>query len=289
MQRIADALARMLRVFESIHRLPPHLTIAVAAVVLTSAFVVGLRTNIADRLDWRWAGVAVVLAVLQLPLSVLEYRAAARISGVAATWSDALGVVVVGSALNMLPLPGGIAVRLAALKSEGVSASTSSLALATLALIWIGMASLIAAAASLALRAEGLLYVFVAVAAASLTAGVLLYLRVAGTLARVATPVLIETAFVVLASIRIWTAFQAISFTIGIEEAAVMASSSAFASTFRWVPGAWGVWEGLATLLAVVVSVPAGIAFLASVLTRLCSYATTGAALTYHAAARRIR
>ena len=81
--------------------------------------------------------------------NVVEYRLTARLAGYSVGWSHAFRIVVLGSAANLLPLPGAVLVRTRALAGMGATYGAALGSALTVGLIWLGTASALAGALQL--------------------------------------------------------------------------------------------------------------------------------------------
>ncbi|NRD90097.1 hypothetical protein C8024_12465 [Sphingopyxis sp. BSNA05] len=82
----------------------------------------------------------VILALFAVPVTIyfnaLEFVLSGRLLGYKVGLKSAAETSVIGGVANMLPLPGGVLVRVAALKAEGASVAKSTSVIAFVAFIW---------------------------------------------------------------------------------------------------------------------------------------------------------
>ena len=81
--------------------------------------------------------------------------------------------------------------------------------------------------------------------------------------------VVLECCYVTLASLRLWASLRALGVPAGAPEAVVIASSSGLASAVGVVPGAVGIWEGIAAAIAPAVGIRPANGFLAALVLRV--------------------
>src|SRR3954471_24688818 len=93
--------------------------------------------------------VMVVLAPLTTLLNGLEYAGVARLVGKHPPLPRALHIAVLGTAANLLPVPGAVLVRVDALRREGTSVRRSTAASACAAFLWGAAAAVLAGLALL--------------------------------------------------------------------------------------------------------------------------------------------
>jgi len=120
-----------------------------AAVVFVVVGILGWRAlPVEDRhLDLAAALVVLVLlAPLTTLLNGLEYVGVARLVGKHPSLQKALHIAVLGTAANLLPVPGAVLVRVEALRRGGTSVRRSPAASACAAFLWAAAADIRVAA-----------------------------------------------------------------------------------------------------------------------------------------------
>src|SRR5258706_8161975 len=149
-----------------------RLLLLAAAVVFVGVGVAGWRSLPAhDRgLDPRAAAlVLLVLAPATTILNGLEFASTARLVGQRPSVPESVRIAVLGTAANLLPLPGAALVRVGAMRRAGAGVGRSTAASATAALLWAGGVS---GLAGIALVAGHALLGAVLLAAGALAAGI---------------------------------------------------------------------------------------------------------------------
>jgi uncharacterized membrane protein YbhN (UPF0104 family) len=204
-------------------------------------------------------------------LTAFEYRSIAKAAGHRVSFDNALQVSLAASLANLLPAPGGVAVKTAALKLEGSSLGSALSINAIAGLIWVGTT---AALVGIALLTDP---AFVARGAVVATIG--LAILVGGGLAlrrrrpgwrRVFVELfLIEVGTTLVAALRVAFAFAAIGESASIAAATTMASAQVLAVAIGIFPAGLGVREALAAGLAVTVQVMPAVAVAASAVDRV--------------------
>ncbi len=240
----------------------------------------------ARALELRWQSLqveflaaALILGFMVLPLNAAEYQLSSRLSGIEVSFYSALSVTLLASALNVLPVPAGAAVRVQGLREEGVGTTRALAATGGLSVMWLGL-STVCAAVALAHRGESVWGVTLGVLGLGLAAVASRIVKgPQGRWSDVARAAVVETLFVLVASVRFYLVVRGLGVGISPSQAVVVAGSSALASAIGVVPGVFGLFEGLAAGLAAFVGLPASSGFLATALLRLMAAATVGSAL----------
>jgi hypothetical protein len=208
-------------------------------------------------------------------LNTFEYRSIAKAAGHRVRFETALQVTLAVSLANLLPAPGGVAVKTAALKLEGSSLGSAISVNAIAGIIWIGVT---AAIVGIALVSDP---VFLARGAAVATVGAMLLVGAAWALRRgppgwrrvFVELVAIYVATTLVAAGRVALAFAAIGEQASIVAAITIASAYVLSLAIGFFPAALGLREALAGVLALTVDVSAAVAVTASAVERVSGIA----------------
>lgn len=121
-----------------------------ALILLIAGIVISLRRSpelITDARLWPMVIVLLLGVPLTLLVNAMRYMYSARLIGIRVRWSRAMEVMTVSTAANMLPLPGGTIVRLAALSEDSVSLKSGSKATIASTGIWVSITLIFAGSA----------------------------------------------------------------------------------------------------------------------------------------------
>ncbi|MDN3720576.1 hypothetical protein QW131_18280 [Roseibium salinum] len=136
-------------------------------IIAALGFVAGIglsmraQPGLLSNLDWRPVLCLILIGIpVTVVLNTLEFRATARLIGRSFTFARAAETTIIGGVANMLPLPGGAIVRVAALRASGSSYKEGSLAIVLVAFIWIGVSFAYAGGWLLVLQDTAVLGVF---------------------------------------------------------------------------------------------------------------------------------
>lgn len=219
-----------------------------------------------------------LLILVTTPLTVLgnaaEYRAMGAINGHRISWRDASQLTILAAVANLLPLPGGVAVRTQALHRKGTSYRRALGANLAAGLAWIGCGALVV----------GLLLAFDPdhrLLALGLLAASLILIAVVGGLLRRADPggarrhlarlVAIEGGIVAISATRVWLAFAVLGIAARPTQAVVISGSVIVAAAVGIFPAGLGLREALAGAIAVAVDMSARQAVLATAADRVAA------------------
>ena len=252
----------------------------IAAVGFVVGIVLSLRAqpDILSNLKWM---PLVLLALVCIPvtllLNTLEFGMSARLIGHKFPFWKSAETTIIGSVANMLPIPGGTIVRVAALKAAGASFKRGTSVTLLVALIWIGVAFSYAGVWLLVLRGaaqiEGLGLIFLLIGIAALGASVFWCVKLQKDWWQTTILVLIKVGLVLIDTTRILLCLWAFGFDAGFGQASVLAASSVLGAAVSIVPAGLGVREGVASLLGPVVGVAASSAYLSASLNRIIGLA----------------
>jgi len=238
-------------------------------------FIIGLATSLwsldLDDLTivfWPLAVLALVAIPFMLTLNALETECVARLFNRSFGFWRALRVTVIGSAANMLPLPGAAAVRVMSLKSLDVPAASGSIATMGVALMWLGL-SLVFAGCFLLRPAFNTGLVACLIGLTVLPIGIGLLVQVGSNRLALTGILLAKAALTLLSVVRMMLCFVALGVPVGFEIAAIFAVGRVLGSAASIVPAGLGVRELVSAALAPLVGLPSALAFVATALDRL--------------------
>ena len=250
-----------------------------AATIFVGGVVLSLRELDVAIEDVTWWPL-VVIAVLGTPATVLanaaELRAMARAidPDLSVSWRRAVQVVVVATAANVLPLPGGALVRIHALKVAGMTVPRATAVNLVAAVLWVGAAVSLAGLAALAYApaAGGL-------ALALGLAGVVVGLAGLRSLARrpawggAGALLGVEVATTLLHAVRLLLVLIALDVEVVAAQALVLGAAAPLAAAAGIFPSGLGLAELLSALLAPAVALSAASGFAATALVRVIGLA----------------
>ena len=237
----------------------------VSMLVLVLGIYLSLRDypGILTHIDWQAIALVMLIGVPFTALvNALEFLVSARMVGATFPILRAMKVTVVGSAANMLPLPGSTMVRILALKASGVNFAKGTSITLLLALVWNGMALFYAGLMLLQFDAGvvawglGVTGAGVLLASAWATrhsgAGMSDFLRI----------VVLKFAMVLIDAVRIYLCFLALRLDVSFAQASTFVVSSVFGSAVSIVPAGLGVRELASAAMAPLVGVAVAAGFL---------------------------
>lgn len=196
-------------------------------------------------------------------LNSVELHAISRIAGGPIGWRTSLEITVYGSAANMLPLPGGVLTKVAAMKAHGIGYGKGSAMILLSYAIWGGLAFCYSAAA-LWFLGQGWS------AALFLLVGCALLLGCGAAFARFAAWRLIGLVALMrlisfpLEALRYVLAMTALGAAVGFAQASVFIVASFIGSAVMLAPSGLGIGESVVALLAPLVKIDPALGFMAA-------------------------
>lgn len=251
------------------------LAVVVFGIGLAASLWQGSASLQAIRVD-RWL-VVLGLTPVTIALNTLEFWCTARLIGRRLAWFESLRIVLIGSAGNLLPLPVGPAIRVAALRGreDGYCAGLSVTVLA--GLLWAGIGLAAAATGVLLLQSlPQIIGVAGLIGAGVLVIGTLGLLAVTMQRPRYAMPLAVSRVCMVLVGTsRLFCCLLAVGGAGSWIQCLVLILAPIVAAAIMFVPNGLGFSEtGVAGLAALVGVAPAA-AFLAAALNRITGLLTT--------------
>ncbi|MGF1608462.1 MAG: lysylphosphatidylglycerol synthase domain-containing protein [Kiloniellales bacterium] len=244
----------------------------VSVAVLLAGLVISMQAqpDVLTGLDWRYLLLVMLLGVpLMVALNAMEFLLTGRLLGRRIRIVDALEITVVGTAANMLPLPGGVLVRLAGLKAagarfgQGVAASfliffVAAGIAAVYSGLWISCLDSTWAGPVIAVSG-GLLLLLSAVAAMRLEGGFPALTIIAAT----------RLGLVLVTASRIYLCFLALGIPASFAQASGLSVSGVMSSVVAFVPAGLGVRELIAAALSPLVGLAMSSGFMVTFINRL--------------------
>lgn len=278
LDRIRQILVRLSE-FRKIRSMRLRRIIMVTAVLfLVGGIAASLhrQPDILSNLDWR-----PVLLILTVGVPVtalfnsLEFQLSGRLIGASISLRHALEITIIGSAANMMPLPGGTLVRVAALKASGAGYRASTAATLLIAMAWIAVSFLFASGGLWFVGGHWLAGVFFAVGLATLLLSFGLGIRLSRTVRVPLQVMLVKLALVITDASRIYFCLWALGVEATFPQAAAFCVAGVVGSAASIVPAGLGVREAVSAALAPVVQLPAAAGFLGATLNRLLGLVVT--------------
>ena len=202
--------------------------------------------------------------------SAVDFQTLARLTGVKVAFFRAVEIVIFTRAANMLPVPGSFAVRMGALKMEGVNLKHSGKLMVVFTLVWAGI-GFGYSAVWLSMQAP-LLWTFVATGLGVTFFGAAVFgaYVLSFPWEMFARVTLLRFALVALDALSLMFAFQAIGVGAGYEQTAILVAAG-FMSCL--VPAGIGVREAAIAAISPAAGIDPGAGFLAATVSRLTGMA----------------
>ena len=267
-------LDRILRAREG-SRNPWLLIAALAVFVGFMVLAVRALPKIDKPIRWELIVVALVCVPVIVGLNALEFRLMAHFAQHHPPMLEILQITVLGSAANLLPMPGAVMVRVANLRKAGVRLTRGLNLSAIIGLAWLGTAGVLGGAVQLwshtafALTALVIGGIVLAIGTLMLARTLEPRTRVAGALELLA----IECGFIFMQAFRLFLVAAALRFNVSYAQTTTLMIATVAAAAIGFLPSGLGAREGIAALLAPIVGFPAAVGLVITAVDRLVSLA----------------
>lgn len=234
------------------------------------------QPDLLENLNW---GVLALVAAVGIPVTVilntLEFQASAKLVGQRFSLVQAAEITIIGSVANMLPIPGGTMVRVAALKAGGASIKRGTAATLLVSGLWIGISFIYSGLWLfwLEITAFNLGVLLLGIGLLAIATSVFLSLKLSNNWSILAHLSVLKVGLVIVDAARIFGCLLALDYAASFAQASVLAVSGVLGAAVSIVPAGLGIREGVAALLAPVVSVSVASAYLAASLNRITGLA----------------
>jgi uncharacterized membrane protein YbhN (UPF0104 family) len=246
------------------------LIIAIILLLMGIYYSILDNPEILNNINWKWIGLVLVAGVpLTVFFNAYEFFISAKMISVHVSFVKSIEVTVIGSAANMLPIPGSTIVRVAALKMSGAGYRKSALVTLLIAFVWIGV-SFLFAGSMLSLYPEKSLGISLLVFGAF----TLLFTIIVSIKSKIKTRhylnlFMVKLSLVFIDAVRIYWCFQAIDVIVDFSQASTFVISSVLGSAVSIVPAGLGVREYVSAGIAPIIGVAASAGFLTATLNRI--------------------
>lgn len=244
------------------HQFTPRQLLVLMAIflVLLALAILQFPSDRVDRIRIAPGLLAVALAPTTLLANALSYRAQAHLIDIEVGGRDALRTTLLGSAANLLPLPGAVVVRTADLVDRGASAKAAAGTTGVGALAWLGL-SLFCAVPTLLWQGSVAAWPVLFGALVALGASFAGSFRLGGSIWRWSAVVVASAGLVIALAGR----YVLLVWALGYDpsgSAVALVAVGALSSAAGFFPSGIGLREILAGLTATLVDLPAAVGYL---------------------------
>ncbi len=256
-----------------------RIAFALAALVFAAGLIASFiaTPDLFSNISWTPFLVVMFVAVpISIILSALEMILTGRLLRQGFSFTQAIKISILGGAANMLPLPGGTVVRVAALREKGAPVADGLRATVIAGAIWLGVAFVFSGLWMLGFSVvTGSLMSFLG--AITLATGFIFGLRAYSNPDVLSQIALVKLSATVLEAVQIMLCLQALGIVADFAVAATLSVSGVVGSAVSIVPAGLGVREIVSASLASVIGLTAAYGFLAATLNRIASLTILGA------------
>jgi hypothetical protein len=268
----SSLLNRIMKARDTPRSSPWLLVLALGLFVVFTAAAFRALPPVETPIRWELLVVAGLVCVpIITALNALEYRVMAHFAHHHPPALEILQVSIMGSAANLLPVPGAVVVRLANLRKAGVRVRSGLNLTAIIGLTWVGAACTLGGIAQL--------WSHVAFAVTVLGIGIALLTIAIGMLARTLDPgarvagavelLAIEIAFVTMQAVRLFLVAAALRFDVSYAQATTLVIATVSAAAIGFLPAGLGAREAIAAVLSPIVGFPAAVGLVITAVDRV--------------------
>lgn len=241
------------------------------------------RPELLSRIDFRLMMLLVfVFSPLIIAINATILQLTAAIAGARFDRPEAFRLSVLSSLLNHLPVPGGVMLRIAAMRARGANLSTATAVNIGSAALWFGFALLYTSFWARNAALDVALACF-ALGAAALVAGVSLICRIHMQARDFVTLLFLNASMPVIYSIAIWVGFRALGAEAAFFEAGVVSCASVIGAAASFLPAGFGAREAAGAFLASQIEVDPYTAFAVTGVVHIAMMATLSMLAMYFA------
>lgn len=248
--------------------------VALAASFGLALFLAGRSLPDIERLAW-WgpAFVALVGYPIQLVWMGSQYRMSAWLAGVDVPLAKAVPVAIVSAAANLLPLPGSIVVRTAALKREGVGLMSATASSSVVGLAWLAVSCLMSGifVASIRLELALVAWLLAAAGAGLVWLGMKQTTRLGERSKALLRAAVLGLLMASTSAMNLWVMLNALGVDVSVAQTVAVSTSAVLATSLGFFPGGLGLREVLAGGIGAAVGMPAGVAVVGVLVIRIVS------------------
>ncbi len=220
-----------------------------------------------------WLAVALTLALVTLLMNALEFGVSAELRGFRSPTQNSWRVSVLGSAANLLPVPGAVVVRAQALRQLGERTSGAVIVTGLVGLVWLATAAVAAGLLLLATPSHRTLgAAFLGVGAITIIVSVAVLSRGGGQRSTLARLIAIEFVSVLVSGVRLYAVARAADLAIDLSAALTISLGGILSHVVGIFPGGLGLKELVSGAFGTLVGVSASVGVLASAIDRLVVY-----------------
>jgi len=249
-----------------------RIILVVAILFIAVGIVASFQSNQDLSLDIGWEAVAIVLVLLipiTIALNAVEFILIGHSIGTRSRFFEAVEITIIGTAANMLPLPGGTMVRIAALKAGGADFKKGASGTLLVAMIWLSLSFLYAGMWIHTLRPGLVSTSFLVIGVASTLVCFLWSNKLGSSRRTLYLTLLTKGVLVVVDSLRLYLCLLAVGADASFAQASTLAVSGVLGSAVSIVPAGLGVREVVASMVGLLVGLAASFSFVAASLNRI--------------------
>ena len=253
------------------------LAVSFVAFVVVAVLAIDNFPEVGTGIRWEILLPAGILGTAaSLVFNGTEFAVTARFVGQRIPFSRAMRVTIIGSAANLLPLPGGALVRVQSLAADGARYRHSLTAAATIGVMSVGATFVVVGFANTGTVSTGAVLALLGIGVVVIAIATAM-LRTASDARRASRFgmwfLIVEAAYATMASFRLWLIFKGLGVHVDLPAAFALSGVGSIATAASFFPGELGVKEALVGLVSPLVGVQVAVGVTGAVVTRLFTFA----------------
>jgi len=248
----------------------------ISLAVAIGLFVGGIAFSVRE-MPASWATVSwpllLPVVIIGIPVGVwinaVEFILTGRLVSRKIPLSRAIQVTIVGTAANLLPLPGAMMVRVGTLRLLQTSLRDGASATLLAALVWIGVAFAYAGTWISFSHLSAMSILFLLIGLGGILLSAIAARRMAGGAKTLLLLIGCELVCVLQDAFRLYFCFQALGVDCSVAQVSGLTVAAVVAAMVTVVPGGLGITEVLAAALSSLVGLDPALGFLAASLNRM--------------------
>ncbi len=254
-----------------------QISLMIAVILLAGGVVAGIRQqpDIFTGLDWRAVSLVIAVTVpVTIFFNAIDFMLTGRLVGQPVSFGRALEVTVLGTAANMLPLPGSALVRMASLKTGGAGYKGAASAVLLVFAVWMGLAATYAGTAILYTSPGITGAIFLAAGLTVMAATVVVARRLRAGTGTYFLVLAVKLVLVAVDAVQLLFCLSALGFPATFAQASALTLSGVVGHAVSIVPAGLGIREAVAAALSPLVGLAMTSSFLAATLGRVLTITT---------------
>ncbi len=253
------------------------IALLVSLLIFIGGIILSIQYNPGLIKDVNWVFIFIILLVgvpITVSINAIRYILTGNLIKRKIPIISALNITVFSTVANMLPLPGGVLVRIAGLKTVDISYQKGISATILVFIVWVAMTCLYAASALYLITFEVTIIEITVYVVGIVLLGLSIYLlkKMRAQIWLILLILGTELFAAATDAFRLWLCFLALSEQVDFLNSSVLTISAVVGSAISIVPAGLGLREATTALIAPIVNISASAGFVVTALNRLIGF-----------------